>query len=632
MDRDQFRSEFERRLANQEWLPARAALEQLWNQFASTSLAPYVSAGFERIKPALGYPQCKVSILRSFTVDPVVPILRAAAWANRIEVTVRAGEFNAYAQELLDAASWVYDYSPDVVILAVQAHDLAPELWEDSADLQESELRDAVERTLERFEIWIDAFRSRSSAYLLIHGMEAPLPPSRGILDAQIAFGQADAIREINYRLRRIAAARTGVQVLDYDGLIASQGRARWRDEQKWATVKMPLRAESMPALAAEWVRFLAPMCGRVCKALVCDLDNTLWGGVAGEDGVEGIKVGRDYPGIAYRKVQRAILDLKRRGIILAIASKNNRDDAVEALRTHEGMLLRPEDFAAERINWRDKAQSLREIAAELNIGLDSLAFLDDNPAEREHIRGSLPEVTVIDLPSDPMAFAGVLRAHPVFERLAVSDEDTERSRYYAEQQLRESVRSTAGSVQEFYRSLDQEVEIAPVTPATLARAAQLTQKTNQFNLTTRRYRDQQLSELAEMPGWDLYTVRVKDRFGDNGIVGLMLTRTSEGACEIDTFLLSCRVISRTVETAMLAFLTDECRSRGVHRLCGWFLPTAKNSPAAGFYAAHGFERDAENNGGTRWTLDLASGAIECPAWIRLKISRGRALREYAIS
>jgi FkbH-like protein len=267
-----------------------------------------------------------------------------------------------------------------------------------------------------------------------------------------------------------------------------------------------------------------------------------------------------------------------------------------------------------------------------LNIGLDSLAFLDDNPAEREHIRASLPEVTVIDLPSDPMAFADVLRAHPVFERLAVSAEDTERSRYYAEQRSRESVRSAAGSVEEFYRSLDQEVEIAPVTAATLARAAQLTQKTNQFNLTTRRYRDQQLSELAEMPGWDLYTVRVKDRFGDNGIVGVMLTRTSEGACEIDTFLLSCRVISRTVETAMLAFLTAECRNRGVERLSGWFLPTAKNRPAADFYAAHGFERDTEKDGGTRWTLNLATGAIECPAWIRLNVTRGTALREYAIS
>ncbi len=632
MDREELRSEFERRLANREWLPARAALEQLWNRYASAALAPYVSAGFERLKPALGYPQCKIAILRSFTVEPVLPILRAAAWANRIEVAVRAGEFNAYAQELLDAASWVYDYSPGVVILAVQTQDLAPGVWEDAADLQEPELRNAVERTLESFETWIDAFRCRSSAYLLINGLEVPQPPSRGILDAQVAFGQADAIREINFRLRAIASARTGVHILDYDALIASQGRARWRDEQKWATVKMPLRAECMPVLAAEWVRFLAPMCGRVCKALVCDLDNTLWGGVVGEDGVEGIKVDRDYPGVAYRNVQRAVLDLKRRGIILAIASKNNRDDAIEALRTHEGMLLRPEDFAAERINWRDKGQSLREIAAELNIGLDSLAFLDDNPAEREHIRASLPEVTIIDLPSDPMAFAGVVRAHPVFERLAISEEDTERSRYYAEQRSRESVRGAAGSVEEFYRSLDQEVEIAQVTAATLARAAQLTQKTNQFNLTTRRYREQQLSELAEMPGWDLYTVRVKDRFGDNGIVGLMLTRTSEGACEIDTFLLSCRVISRTVETAMLAFLTDECRSRGVHHLSGWFLPTAKNRPAAGFYAAHGFEPDAEKDGGTRWTLDPASGAIACPDWIRLKVTKGRALREYAIS
>ncbi len=630
-DRDQIRGEIERHLRDGEWVAARTALERLWRIQPSAALAAYVSAGFERLRGRLDFHRCRVAILRSFTLDPVIPLLRAAAWVNGIELTAELGGFNAYAQELHDPKSWVYQFSPDVAILAVQTQDLAPALWEESADLSEAALRETVRQILEDFGNWIYAFRSHGKGYLLLHTFEVPYPLNRGILDAQNAFGQAEAVREINSGLRRLVAGNRGVHLLDYDAVVAAHGKARWRDEHKWATVKLPLRAECMAALAGEWVRHLAPMCGRTCKVLVCDLDNTLWGGVIGEVGVDGIQVDREYPGIAYRKVQRALLDLKRRGIILAVASKNNREDAVEALRRHPGMLLRPEDFAAERINWCDKAQSLREIAAELNVGLDSLAFLDDNPVERERIKSELPEVTVLELPDDPMGFADVLRSHPALERIALSPEDSERSRYYAERRSRETARGSARSVEEFYRSLEQEVEILPVSSATLARAAQLTQKTNQFNLTGRRYREQQLSELLDLPGWDLYAVRVKDRFGDNGLVGVMLTRTSDGSCEIDTFLLSCRVISRTVETAMLAFLAGECRARGAQTLCGWFQPTAKNAPASDFYPKHGFERATTTEEGTLWTFDLGRSSIECPAWIRLTSSRGTSLREYAI-
>ena len=630
-DRDQIRGDIERHLYTGEWTRARAALERLWNCHASAALAPYVSASFERLRGHLEFRQCRVAILRSFTLDPVVPLARAAAWVNGIELSAEIGEFNAYAQELHDPESWLYQYSPDATILAVQTEDLAPALWEDSADLSEAALRETVRRVLDDFEGWFRAFRSRSAAYLVVHTLEVPCTLNRGILDAQSVFGQAEAIREINSGLRRLAAESRGVHVLDYDALVAAHGKARWRDEHKWATVKMPLRAECMPALANEWVRYLAPVCGRSSKVLVCDLDNTLWGGVVGEIGIDGIRVDREYPGVAYRKVQRALLDLKRRGIILAIASKNNREDAVDALCRHPGMLLRPEDFAAERINWCDKAQSLREIAAELNVGLDTLAFLDDNPVERERIKTELPEVTVLELPADPMGFAEVLRGHPALERIAVSTEDSERSRYYVEGRSREAARSSARSIEEFYRSLEQEVEIVPAANAALARAAQLTQKTNQFNLTTRRYREPQLIELREQPGWDLYTVRVKDRFGDNGLVGVMLTRTAGETCEIDTFLLSCRVISRTVETAMLAFLAAECRAREVRTLCGWFLPTAKNAPASDFYSRHGFECSATTEAGTLWSVDPGRAAIECPAWIRLITSRGTSLREYAI-
>jgi FkbH-like protein len=631
-DRDQLRQHVDASLAAGEWAEARNSLERLWTAHASAALAGFVAGRFEKLRDKLPFHSCRVAILRSFTLEPVVPLLRACAWTNRIDLTAKVGEFNAYAQEILDPAGWVYDYAPNAIFLAIQTQDIAPALWDAYAETAPADIRATVDRVLADYRAWIETLRSRTPAYIFVHTLEQPARPSRGILDAQAADSQADAIRAINTGLRQLASEFTGVHVFDYDALVANYGRGRYRDEQRWAAVKLPMRADAMLPLAEEWVRYLAPVAGRVCKVLVADLDNTLWGGVIGEDGVGGIKVDREYPGIAYWNVQRALADVKRRGVLLAIASKNNREDALEAFRSHEGMLLRPADFAAERINWIDKPSSLREIAAELNVGLDSLAFVDDNPAERDRVRRELPEVTVLELPDDPMSFADAIRRSPVFERLSISAEDAERSRYYAEQRVRAAALGSVSNVEEFYHSLRQEVEIAPLTDANLARAAQLTQKTNQFNFTTRRYSEQQLSDLAARPGWDVYTVRVKDRFGDNGLVGVIVTATAGDSCEIDTLLMSCRVISRTVETAMLAFLSATSRARGLACIRGWFLPTAKNAPAADVYRKHGFDLCTTTEAGSFWHLDLSKAHVSCPDWIQLTVTEESSLGKYAVS
>ena len=606
---DGFRDEIEQWLAAGQWTRARAALCELWAGRPSSAAAAFVVSCCERMRPHLPLTPCRLFILRSFTLEPAIPLLRAAAFLGGIDLTVGTGGFNAWAQEMLDPASALYGFAPDVVILAVETRAAAPELWEEfgglSADQRQRDAADAAS-TLRGA---ITAFRRHSGASLVVHGLEVPSPA--GVLDAKPA-----AIRELDAELRRIAAEFRGVHVLDYDALVARAGRDRWHDEKKWLTLRMPVRAECLPALAAEWMRFLHPLTGRVAKVLVTDLDNTLWGGVVGEDGIEGIQVGRDYPGAAWLELQRAMLDLHRRGILLAVASKNNPQDALAALSSHPGMLLRPEHFSAMRLNWMDKAAGLREIAAELNVGVDSLAFLDDNPAERQRIRLELPEAAVIELPADPLGYARALRDCPLFERLAISEEDSARSVYYSGQRRRDEARQSAASLEEFYHSLGQKVEIAPLAPATLVRAAQLTRKTNQFNLTTRRWTEPAMAEFAAEPGCHVWTVRVSDRFGDNGIVGLAMTRHTGPECELDTFLLSCRVIGRTVETAVLAFLAAHNRALGVERLTGRFLPTPKNAPAAGFYRSHGFQ-PAEGSE-SLWTLALAEASIPCPPWIEL--------------
>ena len=602
---------------------ASACLAELWRKEAGSGVAPFLVSRFEQLRGELSLLSYRVAILRSFTVEPVVPLLRAEAFVRGIDLTVHVGDFNAFAQEILDPGSNLYGFAPNAVILAAKTSDLAPDLWQQYADLTPDAVSVAVRRVSDSLSQWIRAFRERSAAALILHSLEVPTRASAGILDSQLETGQAAAIQQINRELGKAAREHRNIYVLDYDGLVARHGRLRWQDERKWLIARMPIAADHLIYLAREWMRFLVPLTGKTAKVLVADLDNTLWGGVIGEDGMNGIKLGPEYPGAAYQNLQRAMLDLAKRGILLAICSKNNQDDAMEALKSHPGMLLKPKDFAAMRINWTEKAQNLREIAAELNLGIDALAFIDDNPFEREQVRKTLPEVTIIDLPHDPLGYAAAVRDCPVFERLTLSSEDQQRTGMYAEQRERSQAEQSFQSKEDFFRYLEQEAEVASVSPATLARVAQLTQKTNQFNLTTRRYTEQQVAEMAAQSDCQVLAIKVKDRFGDHGLVGVAITRDEADTCEIDTFLLSCRVIGRSVETALLAHIAQMAAARNRRRLLGKFLPTKKNAPARDFYAQHGFQRLEENEGGSVWSLSLQQNTIAIPEWIRLKTTQG---------
>lgn len=603
-------------LANGSWAAARAQLIQYWHREPGPAAAGYVLGGFEKLRPHISSAPCRLFVLRSITVEPVVPLVRAAAAVAGIDLSVEAGGFNTYQQELLSDDSALYKFRPDVVFLAIQTRDAAPDLWEQFTELSAETITAAIDRVANEFIFRINTFRQKCASNLVVHGLELPSWPAGGLWDNRNPNGQTDAIREINRRIQNACRECEGVYFLDYDSLVARIGRQAWHDERKWLTMRMPIAASALRHLADEWLRFVCPLMGRTCKAIVTDLDNTLWGGIVGEDGFNGIQLGREYPGAAYREVQRALLDCHRRGILLAICSKNNPPDAMEVLEKHPEMLLRPEHFSAIRINWTDKVRNLREIAAELNIGVDSLAFLDDNPAERQRVQMELPEVSVLELPDNPMAFATVLRSHPSLERLTLSSEDRERARYYTEQRERNSLQQQVSSVEDFLQSLSQKIRIDPVSDASRRRIAQLTQKTNQFNLTTRRYSEQQINDMAREPGCEVYSVQVHDRFGDNGIVGVMITRTNDTNCAIDTFLLSCRVLERTVETAMLAFLLERARIAGVKAVEGWFLPTKKNSLARDFYKKHGFSLRQQNEQGDLWTTSADQAAVVWPGWI----------------
>ncbi len=614
----ELREEIDSSIASGAALAARLRLHELWRREPNAAAAAFLIARFEKLRGQIPLVPHRLAVLRSFTLEPSIALLRAEAFVNGVDLTVHLGDFNAYSQEILDAQSSLYRFAPNSVILAVQSRDVAPDLWQSFADLSSAQLQDGIQRVATSFRNWVESFRRASQANLIVHALEQRAFPNLGVLDSQRSGGQSAAIDQINDELRRIAGDFRGVYILDYDALVARHGRLAWTTEQKWLTARMPISASHVIYLAKEWLRFLAPLAGRSAKVLVTDLDNTLWGGVIGEDGLTGIKLGAEYPGALYQALQRVLLDLSRRGILLAICSKNNFEDAMEVLERHPGMLLRREHFAALRVNWTDKAQNLREIAAELNVGTDSLAFLDDNPAERERVKAEMPEVTVIELADDPAQFPAMVWNCAMFERLALSSEDQQRSALYAAQQERSQAEQGFRSKEDFYEFLAQEAEIMPVQPMTLARIAQLTQKTNQFNLTTQRYTEQQISEMSARAGWDILSIRVQDRYGDNGLVGVAITRDQRDECVIDTFLLSCRVIGRSVESALLSNIASRARARGCKKLVGRFFPTMKNAPARDFFVQHGFRLLSESEKESVWEFDLERGTIAFPVWIKL--------------
>ena len=559
----------------------------------------------------------RVFIVRSFTIEPIVPLLRAFGLMAGLDLQIDVGGFNTVWQDLLDANSELYAADLDAVLVATRTADLAPEIWQGFAALDRSAVAVNCDQLIKRFTDAVANFRTRSSAALILSTLDLPAWPANGLQDAQDIDGQAGAILAINHALSEIAGQHVGVYLLDYDGIVAGHGRTRWYSDALNKAVGLPFATDAMALLARHQARVLVAAAGQTSKVLAVDLDNTLWGGVIGEDGPDGIRLGDDPAGRPFLNLQQTLINLYHRGILLAICSKNNEADVLPVLAEHPRMLLRPHHFAAMRINWDDKVTNLRSIAAELNVGSDSLVLLDDNPVERLQVRLMAPEVKVLEVTDDPTGFAVTVRDFAGFERLRLSEEDRQRTRIYAEQRARNQLRESVGSLEDYLNDLRIVVEPRPLTPDDFSRVAQLLQKTNQFNLTTRRYTEAQIEELAATPGCRIETYRVSDRFGDNGLVGVAITRDDSEVCEIDSLLLSCRVIGRGVETTILSRLAAQARTAGCSRMRGVFRPTAKNVLVATVYANHRFEETNTNaDGSVFYDLDLETRDIKPPEWI----------------
>lgn len=560
----------------------------------------------------------RLALLSSFSIEFLHDALVAFGFASGLRIEIYQSGFGQIRQEVFDSGSGLYAFGPNAAIIAVEGEDWLPQVYTDFLDADAAALAQASGHFVDELHGIAQAFRERSTAPLLVHDLAAPRLVRSGIADARLAQGQGELIAALNRRLCGALAQVVDTHVLAYASLVAQHGSRHWYDERMRLYARAPIAAGMFGPLVREYMKYLRAFSGLTRKCLIVDLDNTMWGGVIGEDGIDGIQLGPNYPGNAFLAFQRAVLDLYRRGVILAVASKNNLAEAEAALDTHRSMLVRREHFAALEIHWEPKSESIRRIAARLSIGLEHIVFVDDSPLECEQVRRALPMVSVIQLPRRPEYYAEALLSEGLFDTLGLSDEDRRRGELYRQRAQAETLRPAGGNLEDYFRELDMELRLAPVDPASLARAAQLTQKTNQFNLTTIRYSEAQLAQRMLDPSWLLTTVGVRDRFGDNGIVGLTMAQAHADHLEIDTFLLSCRVIGRGVETAMLAALCDAAKSRGLHRLSGRLIITPKNTPARDLYERHGFTRIWVDQAGSAWELDLRQQPVPTPDWFRL--------------
>jgi FkbH-like protein len=545
--------------------------------------------------------QARVAVIGSSTTGIVVQVLRALCFRDGVNAVFYEGPYGACRQEILDRESGLYRFQPSMAFLLTNWRDLQlPPYVEDEAAVV-----DAV--VAEHTAAW-QTLNEIAGCHVVQHGFDLPAEESHDELAARPG-GRTRVIRLMNLAL--LAHAPRYVSVLDAEAVQAEIGRSQWHSATLWYTARQHPAPDAVPALAELQMAHARAVLGLAKKVVVCDLDNTLWGGVIGEDGLSGITLGPGAPaGEAYVALQEYLLELKRRGVLLAVCSKNNPDDARLPFAEHPHSRLRLNDFAAFFANWSDKVQNLRDMAAQLALGLDSFVFLDDNPVERAWVRSQLPDVAVVELGATAFGYVRDLDRGRYFQAVGLSDEDRRRSEMYRQSEARESLRTAYGSLDEFLSQLEMRASTVSVTTANIGRVAQLVNKTNQFNLTTRRHTESQIARLAADPkGW-AGAFHLADRFGDYGLVGVLLCiPATQNVWEVDTWLLSCRVLGRRMEHVMFDQLCEAARGAGITSIVGVYRPTPKNTQVADLFTRLGFRVTAEGPDEVRYVFDIMSDA-----------------------
>ncbi|MEK7524455.1 MAG: HAD-IIIC family phosphatase [Patescibacteria group bacterium] len=504
-----------------------------------------------------------VALLSNFTIKGLDEQLKKSAKRYGVSIGTYLGEYGQWQQEILGEK--LYQLNPDMVYVVVDFEDVDSQVG------------------------MIDQLALKTNAKIVV---------CNKVFESGLSSNVNNALNE---RFKD----NPQIRVFDFNTWLESIGKEKHWNTKYRELGDMRLAPAAFPQFANELAAYLVPLAGKTKKCLVLDLDNVLWGRIVGEDGIQGIALGPEGEGKPFYEFQKYVKTLQERGVILAIASSNNEADVKEVFEKHEHMVLREDNFASIRANWNNKAQNIQEIAEELNIGLDSLVFMDDDPRNRELVRESIPEVAVIEMPTDPREYAKTLAEYKGFTSFGVTEEDKKRAAMYADEKKRRSFKEASIDMDSFLRGLGIAITMQPVSDASIARAAQLTQKTNQFNLTTHRYQEEDIRDMLTQ-GFAMWILDVKDKFGDYGLTGLAVACDAGEYWDIDTLLLSCRVLGKRVEEEFFSCVLNQLKSQDAKKVIGTYIPTAKNGQVKDFYQKFGFTKQ-QSGAGEVWERDLAS-------------------------
>lgn len=548
----------------------------------------------------------RLAVLSDAAVPQLVPLLQVLLGQQGVRADVHLAEYDTIELEVFNDRSALYAFAPYVVVILNATNALRLKYYRCQGD--RLQLRE--EMATKMAAVW-DTIGVRSSALVVQGNFVLPYERHFGNFDHKVPDAFHPWVAALNAAIVERARGRANVLLNDVDALASYVGRKHWFDERMWTLCKAFCAFDYLPMVAQNIVDIVLASVGRTVKCVVVDLDNTLWGGVIGDDGMEGITISPSGEGEPFARLQHYLLELKKRGIVLAVCSKNDPETALEPFRRHPEMVLREDDIAVFVANWQPKPDNLRAIKEALNIGFDSMVFVDDNPFERQLMRESLPDVIVPELPDDPSDYVRALSELNLFETTSFSDEDRRRAELYRENARRQQLRLGVSDISEYLRSLDMRITMKRFDAFHLPRIAQLIQRSNQFNLTTRRYNVAECQ--AMMSDGETYVpfyLKLSDKFGDNGLISVIILKREAPSLLVDTWLMSCRVLARGVEQYAMNQVVKFAKAHGYTTVVGSYIPTAKNAMVKNFYEQFGFERmDEGAQRETRWLLRVASYA-----------------------
>lgn len=540
----------------------------------------------------------KIAILGDTATQFLVLAIKGRGYDEGVNFEIFEAEYDQIDHEIIDTDSELYSTNPEYVIIFLSSQKLLSRYYKSADELKSTFADDTLSHLKELFSI----INSRLSCKIIFFNFTEINDSVFGNFANKLDFSFIYNLRKINLGLMDLCRELKNLYINDINLLQNSYGYDNSFDPKLFITADMVFSIDFIPVVSKSIVDIIQSLSGKVKKCLILDLDNTLWGGIIGDDGVEKIQIGELGIGKAFTNLQLWVKQLKKRGIILAISSKNDHDTAKAAFDDHPDMVLKYEDFAVFRANWDNKAENIKQIQEFLNIGFDSMVFLDDNPFERNLVRSFIPEITIPELPDDPAEYLNYLSKLNLFETSSYSDEDTQRSDQYRVEYQRSEIKKSFADEDKYLASLVMVSECKPFDSYSIPRVSQLTQRSNQFNLRTQRYSESDVQKISESPDFLTMSFTLEDKFGHNGLISLIIFKKQSGGLFIDTWIMSCRVLKRTMENFVLNSMVKLAAQNGFVKLIGEFIPTAKNKMVKDHYQNLGF---TEENG--LWVLELKS-------------------------